>query len=384
MLILIEHGDVLAPAPIGSPSILIDHDKIIKVGPVDRRTLDALGVEYEVIDAGGCYVIPGLIDPHEHLLGGSGEGSLADQSPMIFLSEIVPCGITTVVGVLGVDTTMKTMAGLLARVKGLTEEGLTARMWVGGYNVPPTTILRTVREDLMYIDEVVGAGEIAIADKRSLQQSIEQLAELVLDTHIGGLLSGKAGLTHLHVGEEERRLAPIRELLDKFDIEPAWLYPTHVTRSEKLFDEAIELARRGCPIDTDTQVEKIAHWVRRYLESGAPRERFTLSSDAGGMSPRLLWNALRGMVLEEKIPLETLLPMVSTNAADILKLTFKGRIETGKDGDIVVVTKEEFEVRDVISRGKRMFRDGSMVTVERFLTRSDRRIDLTGRKESPS
>jgi beta-aspartyl-dipeptidase (metallo-type) len=96
-----------------------------------------VGVEVAVIDATDCVVTPGIIDPHAHLLGGSGEDGLSTQTPEIVLSEIVPHGITTVVGVLGVDTTMKTMAGLLARVKGLKEEGLTAYMWSGGYNVPP-------------------------------------------------------------------------------------------------------------------------------------------------------------------------------------------------------------------------------------------------------
>ena len=73
MLTLIENGEVYAPEPRGRESILIDLGKIIKTGEVDRRGLDLLKVEYEVIDASGRIVIPGLIDPHEHLLSGSGE-----------------------------------------------------------------------------------------------------------------------------------------------------------------------------------------------------------------------------------------------------------------------------------------------------------------------
>ena len=34
------------------------------------------------------------------------------------------------------DTTLKTIAGLLARVKALADEGLSTRMGSGGYNVP--------------------------------------------------------------------------------------------------------------------------------------------------------------------------------------------------------------------------------------------------------
>ena len=69
-----------------------------------------------MIDASDCYGCPGFIDPHEHLLGGSGEEG-SRRRPEIHVSEIVCAGITTVVGTLGVDTTMKTMAGLLAKVK---------------------------------------------------------------------------------------------------------------------------------------------------------------------------------------------------------------------------------------------------------------------------
>src|SRR3954470_10929746 len=167
MLTLIENGEIYAPAPLGQRDVLILNDRIAKIGELDARALSLLGLELDVIDASGCVVTPGLIDPHQHLLGGSGEEGFSSQTPEINVSEIVSAGITTVVGCLGVDTTMKTMAGLLARAKALKEEGLSAFVWSGGYNVPPTTITGTIRDDIMFIDEVIGAGEIAIADERS-------------------------------------------------------------------------------------------------------------------------------------------------------------------------------------------------------------------------
>src|SRR5439155_1120043 len=145
--------------------------------------------------------------PHEHLLGGSGEQGFSTQTPEIRLGEIVASGITSVVGCLGVDTTMKTMPGLLARAKALHEEGLSAFVWSGGYNVPPTTILASVREDIMFIAEVIGAGEIAIADERSTDPSPRELARLVNEAYVGGLLARKAGVTHFHVGSRSTRLS---------------------------------------------------------------------------------------------------------------------------------------------------------------------------------
>src|SRR5215207_3365664 len=146
MLTLIEGGDVYAPEHLGTQSILLVDGKIGLIGDVDRRAVEAVGLDVDVIDATGCLVCPGFIDPHQHLLGGSGEEGFASQTPEIHLSEIVRAGITTVVGTLGVDTTMKTMPGLLAKVKALKEEGLTAYLWSGGYNVPATSIMSSVRE----------------------------------------------------------------------------------------------------------------------------------------------------------------------------------------------------------------------------------------------
>src|SRR3712207_1367609 len=166
MLTLIENGEVYAPEPAGRQSVLVIGGRVEKMGEVDRRAVEAAGLELEVIDASGCVVTPGLIDPHEHIAGGSGEEGFASQTPEIHASEIVSAGVTTVVGCLGVDTTTKTLPGLLARAKALKGEGLSAFVWTGGYNVPPTTLTGSVREDVMYVEEVIGAGEVAVSDER--------------------------------------------------------------------------------------------------------------------------------------------------------------------------------------------------------------------------
>src|SRR5215510_1237264 len=174
MLTLIENGFVYAPEPRGIQSVLLAGDRIEKIGEVDRRALESAGLDLEVVDASDCFVTPGLIDPHEHLLGGSGEEGFSSQTPEIFLREIAIAGVTTVVGCLGVDTTTKTMPGLLARAKALKEEGLTAFIWSGGYNVPPTTRTGPLRNIIHFTDEVVGAGEIATSVYRATEPALDE------------------------------------------------------------------------------------------------------------------------------------------------------------------------------------------------------------------
>jgi beta-aspartyl-dipeptidase (metallo-type) len=379
MLTLIENGDVYAPEPLGRQSVLLVDGKIGKVGPVDRRALEAVGLEVTVVDAEGCVVTPGFVDPHEHLLGGSGESGFSTQTPMIVLSEIVPHGITTVVGALGVDTTMKTMAGLLARAKGLKEEGITAYIWSGGYNVPPTTVTRSIRDDMLFIDEVVGAGEIAIADHRGLCPQAPELAKLVLDTHVGGLLTGKAGVTHFHVGNDPQRLKRLRELLEgDFAVAPEMLYPTHIERTTELMDEAIALAALGSHCDIDTVEGELGERVRYWLEQGGDPDRLTISSDSGSSSPGRLAEQWRRCVLCHGIPLERMLPFVTSNTAAVLKLKQKGRLAVGCDGDVLVLRRDTLDPVHVIARGKRMVDDGRLVERERWLESSARRMELTG------
>ena len=382
MLTLIENGELYAPEKRGRASILLVDGKIGKIGQIDRSAVEATGLELQVIDASGCIVTPGLIDPHEHLLGGSGEDGFSTQTPEITLSEIAGAGITTVVGCLGVDTTMKTLAGLLAKVKALCEEGLTARMWTGGYNVPPTTITGSVRNDIMFVAEVIGCGELAISDERSTEPEPRELAKVVNDAHNGGMLSGKCGVTHFHVGDSERRMQCLREITDRgrFQVRPEWLYATHVQRSEDLMGEAIDLARQGITVDIDVVDHDLVKWLKFYQQHHGPMERLTISSDASESSPRAVLDQLRTCVLEGGFTLEQVLPFATKNTAKVLQLESKGCLESGKDGDVLVLDPRSLELREVIARGKRMVREGQLAVSEKFLEETERSIELHGQK----
>jgi beta-aspartyl-dipeptidase (metallo-type) len=377
MLTLIENGELYAPEPLGRVSLLIVQDQIASIGSMPQRR-DALGVPVEVIDATDCLVTPGFIDPHEHLLGGSGENGWNSQTPEIALQEIATAGITTVVGCLGVDTTTKTLTGLLARVRALSEEGLTAYMFTGGYDVPPRTLTGSVRDDMLLVPEVIGAGEVAIADHRSSEPTDHELARLCRDAYVGGLLSRKAGVVHFHVGKGRKRLQALRTLLDDYDIAPQQLYPTHVGNGEELMREAAELSRRGVTVDIDTVEQDLPRWVGYYREQQGDLNCLTVSSDAAINSPRTVWEQVRSCVIEHGISMECALPLITSNTARTLKLERKGRLAPNCDADIVIVRKDTLEIREVIARGRPVVRNGRLCRPEAALQGSNRKVELYG------
>jgi beta-aspartyl-dipeptidase (metallo-type) len=380
MLTLIENGFVYSPEPRGVQSVLLAGDRIEKIGEVDRRAIEASGLDLDVVDASDCLVTPGLIDSHQHLLGGSGEDGFSSQTPEIFLRELAVAGVTTVVGCLGVDTTTKTMPGLLARAKALDEEGLTAFIWSGGYNVPPTTITGSIRDDLIFIDEVIGAGEVAISDSRATEPAIEELARLVSDVYVGGMLSGKSGVTHFHVGDHPKGLSPLRALIENHAVKPEWLYPTHIDRTRELTREAAAFTRLGAFVDIDMTEENLQEHLRRFIEDGGDLNRLTVSSDAAIASPRTLYDQMRACVAEHGFALERVLSLATANTARVLKLARKGRLEQGRDADALVLRRNTLEITHVFALGKPLVRDGEIVVTEKFLARSNRRISLYGGK----
>lgn len=377
MLTIIENGDVYTPEPRGRQSIVIAAGRIEKLGAFDTRAV-APHLECEVIDATGCIVTPGLIDPHVHLIGGSGEEGFATQTPPLSASELVAGGTTTVVGTLGTDTTTRTMPALLASVKALREMGLSAWAWTGGYDARPLT--SSVRDDMVLLAEVIGAGELAVADRRGAQFDARELARLASDCYIAGTLTGKAGLLHLHVGPDDRRLSILRQLLDDYAVDAHTLYPTHVERNEALMREAIELTKRGMPIDVDVYEEDLVQWVRMYRAEGGDPRLLTASSDAAIKSPHALLAQVLSCVHEGVLPLEEALALATSNPARILKLHDDGTIAHGNKANLLVLDARTLELRHVIANGISVVREGKVVLRERSLAKSDRKIRLEGEK----
>jgi beta-aspartyl-dipeptidase (metallo-type) len=283
MVILLQGAEVFAPERLGQQDILIEGQQITYIGEVPVEAVTDLP-NASVIDARGLTAVPGFIDPHVHIAGGGGEGGYANRTPEILVSDIVSAGVTTVVGCLGTDGVTRSHADLLAKARALEADGISTYIYTGSYQVPARTLTGTVVDDVVLIDKVIGVGEVAISDRRSFQPTVEALAELVSHSHVGGLLSGKAGVTHFHVGPYSSRLAPLHRLLDEYPIAPQAVYATHITRSTELLADAVSLAAKGATVDM-TAGSTTAESVRDYIELGGDLTRLTLSSDANGSLP---------------------------------------------------------------------------------------------------
>jgi beta-aspartyl-dipeptidase (metallo-type) len=389
-LTLIRNAQVFAPELLGLRQVLVGGGKILWIGAPEADCPVASHHQSETVesfDAGGKRLIPGLIDAHAHVTGGGGEGGFATRVPPVPLSRFTTAGVTTVVGVLGTDDLARTPGELLASVYALREEGLSAYAWCGGYHVPPVTLTGSVRGDIVFLDPVIGVGELAISDHRSSQPTFDELMRVASDVHVAGLMSRKAGVLHLHLGNGARGLELVRRALDETELPPRVFHPTHVNRRKALFEEAVALAHRGCsvdvtafPVDEGEDAWTAAEAWERYRAAGAPPERLTISSDAGGCLPafdhegrmckmdigssRALLDTVREL-LARGHALDAVLPAFTRNVARLLRLDGKGEIAIGADADLVLLD-DDARVAGAMARGMWHVREGRVVRTGMF------------------
>lgn len=392
MVKIIRNAKVYQPEYAGIKDILILGDKIAAVG--ENLKADFGGaLEAEEINGEGMAAVPGFIDSHEHILGGGGEGGFHTRTPESGLKDLTMNGITTVVGCIGTDGVGRDMTALLAKAHGLENEGVTTYTYTGAYQVPVPTLTGSLMKDIMMLDKVIGVGEVAISDHRSSQPSFEEFARIAADARVAGMLSGKAGIVNVHLGDSPRKLDLILKVVRDTEIPASQFLPTHVNRNAALFDECLEFAKDGGTIDF-TGNEDIDYWeticdevrvckgIRRLLDMGISSDRFTISSDGQGSMPvfsakgeyqgigigkaSCLLKEVRECVQKENIPLETAVKGITSNPAAILKLNGKGHIKPGFDADICLLTEEGLKLDTVIARGRIMVEKGKQTVFGTF------------------
>jgi len=375
MLILVKNGEVYAPEPLGQKDILITAGRI---GYIQDCIDIGEGVEIERIEAKDKFLVPGFIDSHVHILGGGGEGGFQTRAPEIMLSEMTTAGITTVVGCLGTDGTTRTIGSLLAKARGLEEEGITSFIYTGSYQVPVKTMTGSVQDDIVLINKIIGVGEIALSDHRSSQPTVEEVTKVAAAARIGGMLSGKAGIVHVHIGDGDRKLEFLQHIAENTEIPITQFLPTHVNRNRDLFEMAIAYAKSGGLVDLTTSAPpgkgaiRGSEALKIMLSKGVPAENVSFSSDGQGSLPvfneegeylgfeigrvSTLFEEVKDAIRQRGLPMETALRVITSNPAKNLKLRAKGNVQVGKDADIVLLDKD-LEIDTVMAKGQIMVKN---------------------------
>lgn len=388
MILLLKNGLVYSPRFLNKKDILVLEDKIIKINnSISPPPTDFL--ESTVIDVANKYVIPGFIDLHVHLIGGGGEGGYTTRVPEIQLKSIIENGITTVVGLLGTDGTTRSLQSLLAKSRALEIEGINTFLWTGCYEFPTRTITDSCRDDIILIDKIIGAGEIAISDHRSSNPLDHDIDKLASECRVGGLLSGKSGILHLHVGDDSEGIKPLFRLGEKSKILLNNLLPTHINRNMRLLYQGMKYLKTGGIVDlttgiykTDLDIESVdASYAYKYLiENNCPIQNITMSSDSNGSMPIFENGVLKSisagsistdftefkkMLQLYNLPMEAALAPFTENPARILKFNNLGTIDINKQADLIILNKD-LSIETVICKGKILMKEGKVLVKSFF------------------
>ncbi len=376
-MLQIKNAHVYAPQDKGIQDVWIAGGKI----EVASKTLPIIdGID--CIDATGKILTPGLIDRHVHITGGGGEGGFCTQAPAVTASRLIHGGLTTVIGLLGTDGITRNVESLVAKAKALKEQGISVYCMTGAYGYPSITITDSVQKDIVFVEEIIGC-KLALSDHRSSHVTFEELMHLASDVRVAGMLSKKAGILTLHLGDEKQGLQIVMDILDQTDIPIKTFQPTHVNRNPALLQQAIGFAKRGGTIDiTCDSTEDVYQALMRIKEEDVCMDQVTLSSDGQGSWSKYdaqgnlvqigvsdvdtIYKQIIYLVKQKNWSMEDALALGSRNVAKALELyPQKGAIQKGSDADLLLWDKD-LTLDTVIAQGNILMKDGKLLTKKMF------------------
>ena len=357
------------PKEVGKKDILIYADKIVKIAETIEPPFAA---ETDIKDYSGFLCFPGFVDGHVHIIGGGGEGGFFTRTTPQCEMDFFKSGTTAVIGVLGTDGITRTHRDLLGQARKFTHNHLKTFLMSGSYALPLVTLLNDLQDDIVFIPEYIGIGEIAISDHRGSGITIDEFRRLLLNTRVAGMLSGKAGKAIIHVGAVKTGLQLLREAISLGDISPHQMLPTHINRTARTLQEGKDwIENYGGFIDF-TAGEKSIEGINTFLNENVPVENILCSSDGWGSIPVFdekgdfisvktapvdtLYKVFKNLVIDNNHPIEKSLKIFTSNVADFFGVSKEGYGYIRENGVAsFVIADGSLKIKETCSQGKTVF-----------------------------
>ena len=293
----------------------------------------------------------------------------ASMTPEVKMTELIECGTTTAVGLLGTDGHTRSIKTLYAKCKALEMEGVSSYIYTGYYGLDPMHITESVQQEMIFIDKVLGC-KIAITDVRSSYPSDVELLRILRQVRVGGMIARKKGIMHIHLGALKTGIDALFRIVNDHEFPIENISPTHMGRTKDLMDQGIEFAKMGGMVDVSTGVSKYTEpWqaLLYALDQGASVDNYTFSSDGhAGLDKKDEHGNVIGfrrapfdqnivqaqmLVREGGLSITEAFKPVTLNPAINLGLKNKGRVAVGADADFGLYD-ENMELLDVFAKGK--------------------------------
>jgi beta-aspartyl-dipeptidase (metallo-type) len=200
---------------------------------------------------------------------------------------------------------------------------------------------------------------------------------MLADARVGGMLSGKAGVVHFHLGQHETMIDLLWQVVNSTSIPITQMYPTHMTsRGPALTEQAAKWLGAGGMVDftADDDSENETGTMDALLDfakRGLPLSRISVSSDAFGSlpvfdaagnlvtyeagSPMVLLETLHKLVLDHGWTLDAALQFFTANPATFLGFpNGKGVLREAGDADLLVLDSAQLTVKYLFAKGQVM------------------------------
>ncbi|HUK27069.1 MAG TPA: adenine deaminase C-terminal domain-containing protein [Candidatus Acidoferrales bacterium] len=335
--------------------VAIYDSRVVGIGDVSGH----IGAATKVVDAAGSYLVPGLIDGHIHI-------ECSKLSMSMFADAVVPHGTTSVVS--GLDQ-IYVVAGLNG-VREFLNESLRTPLkifWAAPCKTPYTVPSSTVGHYFGPKDhaisqrwpECVGVWELIKDLILEYDKNVFAAIDIATKNHLSAF--GGAAMT---TGSQfsATLCAGMRSDHECYSVE-----------------ETLEKLRSG--VYVMIRESSVAHFLKENIrvvtEKKIDPRRIGFCTDDVTAQDLLtrghLDNVVRLAIQEGVDPLETI-KMATINCAQIYRIDhLVGSISPGRVADILLIDKpESFKVQKVISKGKLVAINGSMISPSKPPRRNSR------------